>query len=243
MTRFIVVLACLVEFISSSALAQVASPLVDQTTAARHGLRRSWFMQVPLGRAGKLIDLKHDGGTVFVQTSSARTMAIDGETGHVLWSADVGSPSQPSLPLGVSEARVASINGTTLYVLDRKTGQVQFSRRMVGTPNNGAAMSEQAVFVPNMAGQLETYSLTEEDNRSLINVRLEGRQVTQPAVSFMGVAFGSARGDFGLAKLDGMGSIFRTPTNFPILAAPAARSRGVRRKYGWLSLRLRQHLR
>jgi hypothetical protein len=41
-------------------------------------------MQVPLGRAGRLIDLEHDGGTVFAQTSSARTMAIDGETGHAL---------------------------------------------------------------------------------------------------------------------------------------------------------------
>ena len=154
-------------------------------------------------------------------------MAIDAVTGHVLWSADVGSPSQPSLPLGVSDQRVAALNGTFLYVLDRKTGQVQFSRRLVGTPNNGAALTNQAVFVPNMGGQLETYTLTEEDNHSLPNVRLEGRLLTQPVVSFMGVAWGSGRGDFGLAKLDGMGLIFREPTNFPILAAPAARGPAV----------------
>jgi outer membrane protein assembly factor BamB len=222
MYRSIALLAAAFVLAATSVFAQ-GVPLVDQTTAARHGLRREWFMQVPLGRIGKIVDLKHDGGMLFVQTSLARTMAIDSETGHVLWSADVGSPSQPSLPLGVSDQRVAAINGTTLFVLDRKTGQVEFSRRLLGTPNNGAALSEQAVFVPNMAGQLETFSLNEEGHHPLSSVRLEGRQLTQPVVGFLGVAWGSGNGDFGLAKLDGTGLIFREPTDFPILAAPSAR--------------------
>jgi hypothetical protein len=131
------------------------------------------------------------------------------------------------LPLGIGDQRVAALNGTILYVLDRKTGQVEFTRRLIGTPNNGAALSDQAVFVPNMGGQLETYSLADEDHHPLMNVRLEGRQLTQPAVSFMGVAWGSGRGDIGLAKLDGMGLIFRQPTNFPILAAPSSRGPAV----------------
>jgi outer membrane protein assembly factor BamB len=224
MPRFIAAIASLLVFVSTSALAQgIASPLIDQTTAARHGLRRSWFAQIPLGHVGRMVDLKHDGGTLFVQTSGARTMAIEAETGRVLWSADIGSPAQPALPLGISDDHVAAINGTTLFVLDRKTGQVEFTRRLTGTPNNGAALSEQAVFVPNMGGQLETYTLIEEDHHSLTNVRMEGRHLTQPAVSFLGVGWGSGRGDFGLAKLDGTGLIFREPTNFPIVAAPAAR--------------------
>jgi outer membrane protein assembly factor BamB len=224
MSRLTVGIAAALVLTATSVFAQgMEGPLIDQTTAARHGLRREWFMQVPLGRIGKIVDLKHDGGTLFVQTSLARTMAIDGQTGHVLWSADVGSPGQPSLPLGVSDQRVAVVNGTTLFVLDRKTGQLEFSRRMIGTPNNGAALSEQAVFVPNMSGQLETYTLSEKDHHPLTNVRLEGRHLTQPVVSFLGVAWGSGRGDFGLAKLDGTGLIFREPTDFPILEAPAAR--------------------
>jgi outer membrane protein assembly factor BamB len=212
--------------VATSVFAQ-GVPLIDQATAARHGMRREWFMQAPLGRIGRIVDLKHDGGTLFVQTSNALTIAIDAETGHVLWSADFGSPSQPSLPLGVSDMHVAAINGTTLYVLDRKTGQLVLSRRMIGTPNNGAALTEQAVFVPNMAGQLETYSLVDEDHRPLSNVRLEGRELTQPVVSFLGVAWGSHGGDFGLAKSDGTGLIFRKPTDFPILGTPAVRGPAV----------------
>jgi outer membrane protein assembly factor BamB len=224
MPRLNPAIAAALALAATSVFAQdMGAPLVDQTAAARHGLRREWFMQVPLGRIGKIVDLKHDGGMLFVQTSNALTIAVDAETGHVLWSADVGSPSQPSLPLGVSDQRVAAINGTTLYVLDRKTGQLVFSRRMVGTPNNGAALTEQAVFVPTMAGQLETYSLIEADHHPLSNVHLEGRQLTQPVVSFLGVAWGSRSGDFGLAKADGTGVIFREPTDFPILGAPSAR--------------------
>jgi hypothetical protein len=224
MPRFTAPLVAALVLVVTSVFAQdMGAPLIDQRTAARHGLRREWFMQVPLGRTGKIVDLKHDGGTVFVQTSNALTVAIDAETGHVLWSADVGSPSQPSLPVGVSDQHVAAINGTTLFVLDRKTGQLVFSRRLVGTPNNGAALTQQAVFVPNMGGQLETYTLAEDDHHPLTNVRLEGRELTQPVVSFLGVAWGSGRGDFGLAKSDGMGLIFREATDFPIVGAPSVR--------------------
>ena len=204
--------------------AQVARPqLIDQTAARRHGLERSWFTHLHVGGGrSPIVDIKFDAGTLFVQTGIATTHAIDGETGRTLWVADVGSPSHPSLPLGVSERHVALLNGTMLYVLDRVTGQVLFTRSIRGVPIMGAALSEEAVFVPTTAGQVETYSIIEADHYNLANLRLEGRELTQPVVSYLGVAIGTDRGDIGLASLSGTSVLVRKATNWGFVASPAA---------------------
>jgi outer membrane protein assembly factor BamB len=204
--------------------AQVARPrLIDQAAAARHGLTRSWFGYVPVGGGrSPIVDVKFDAGTLFVQTKIGTVHAIDGETGRTIWSAEVGSPRHPSMPIGLSESRVAVLNGTTLYVLSRSTGQLEFSKTMRGVPVAGAALTDEAVFVPNTAGQVETHSLVENDHRNLANFRLEGQELTQPVVSYVGVVGASGRGDIGLANLSGTEPIFRLPTNYGFTASPAA---------------------
>ncbi len=206
------------------ALAQAPrTALIDQTAANRHGLTRAWFASINVGGAqSPIVDIKFDRGTLFVQTGIATTHAIDGETGRTLWVAGVGAARHPSLPLGISESRVAVVNGTTLYVLDRATGQVQFSQSLHGVPSVGAAFSDVAVFVPTITGQVEVYSVEDDDHRNLANLRIEGRDLTQPATGYLGVAVGSGRGDLGLASLSGTKLTFRFPTNFGFTAAPAA---------------------
>ena len=224
MIRSALLLAAIVGLAPSLVWAQVARPqLIDQTAANRHGLARSWFAYVNVGGGrSPIVDIQFDAGTLFVQTGIATTHAIDGQTGRTLWVADVGSPRHPSLRLGLGESRIAVINGTTLYVLDRATGQVLFTRSIRGVPGVGAALSEEAVFVPTMAAQVETYSIVEDDHRNLGNLRLEGRNLTQPAVSYLGVAVGSDRGDFGVIGLSGTSMLFRVPTNFSFVASPSA---------------------
>jgi len=217
------VIAVVVE--PSVADAQVSRPqLIDRAAALRHGLRRAWFAQVEVGGGrSRLVDVKFDGGTLFVQTGMATTYAIDGETGRTLWAAHVGAPNHPTLPLGIGANRLAVINGTMMYVLNRATGQVEFTQRIRGVPLHGAALTDQAVFVPTTTGQVETYSIVEEDHRNIANLRMEGRELTQPVVGYLGVAFGSSHGDLGVAESDGAGLLFRIPTNFPFVASPAAR--------------------
>jgi outer membrane protein assembly factor BamB len=220
--RLTLLLASLVA--AGEVFAQVARPrLIDQAAAARHGLTRLWFGHVPVGGGrSPIVDVKFDAGTLFVQTKIGTVHAIDGETGRTIWTAEVGSPRHPSMPIGLSESRVAVLNGTTLYVLSRSTGQLEFSKTMRGVPIAGAALSEEAAFVPNTSGQIETHSLIEEDHRNLANLRLEGQELTQPAVSYVGVVAASGRGDIGLANLAGTELIFRLPTNNGFRAAPAA---------------------
>jgi hypothetical protein len=197
--------------------------LIDQTAAARHGLVRAWFGYVRVGGGrSPIVEVRIDAGELFVQTGTGAVHAIDGNTGRTIWTADVGSASHPSMPLGLSEARVAVLNGTTLYVLSRSTGQLEFSKTMRGVPVAGAALTDEAVFVPNTGGQVETHSLIEKDHRNLANFRLEGQELTQPVVSYLGVVGASGRGDLGLANVNGKEPIFRLPTNYGFTASPAA---------------------
>jgi hypothetical protein len=224
MIRTALLLIAALWLMPSLVAAQVTRPqLIDQTAARRHGLTRSWFTQLHVGGGREpIVDIKFDAGTLFVQTGIATTHAIDGETGRTLWVADVGAPSHPSLPLGISESHVAVLNGTTLYVLDRASGQVVFTKSTRGVPTMGAALTSEAVFVPTTSGQVETYSIIEDDHRGLANLRLVGDELAQPAVSYLGVAICTDGGNFGLASLDGKSLHFRMPTDFGFVASPAA---------------------
>ncbi len=226
MARSSILLGCVLSmlFAGTPVFAQLARPqLIDQTAANRHGLKRAWFAYVDVGGGrSPIVDVKFDGGVVFVQSGVATTHAIDGETGRTIWVANVGSPSHPTLPLGIGETRLAVVNGTTLYILSRTTGQIEFSKSMRGVPAIAPALTDEAVFVPTTAGQVETYSLIDDDHRNLANLRLEGRNLTMPAVSDIGVAIGSGSGDLGLANRAGTSVLFRYPTNFGFAAAPTA---------------------
>jgi putative pyrroloquinoline-quinone binding quinoprotein len=223
MVRLILAI-CALATAPNFAVAQASrNVLIDQAAAQRHGLTRAWFSYLNVGGAqSPIVDVKFDRGTLFIQTGIATTHAIDGDSGRTLWVAQAGAARHPSLPLGVSETHVAVVNGTTLYVLDRATGQIEFTNTLHGVPSVGAAVTDEAVFVPNEAGQVEVYSVKDEDHRNLANLRLEGRDLTQPAVSYLGVAVGSGRGDVGLANLSGTKLAFRFPTNFAFEASPAA---------------------
>ncbi|MDZ4820691.1 MAG: PQQ-binding-like beta-propeller repeat protein [Planctomycetota bacterium] len=219
------VLACVSQF----AAAQPASSwLIPQTEAARIGLKRAWFGSVDLqGNRTKLIDVKLDNNTLFVQTSAATTQAIDSETGRVIWVAKVGDSRQPCTPLGVSDARVALVNGTTLYVLDRKTGQVEWTKRLTGTPACGPAINEFAVFCPTMSGRIEVYAIDDATHQNLTNLRINGRTEAQPVSTEMGIAWGTMAGDLAVCKADASEMLFRHATKFPIVASPTGRGREV----------------
>ncbi len=212
----------------NAAAEPIAAQLIPRTEAARHGLQRTWFTQIELqNQQAKIVDLKLDDGVLFVQSSWATTQAIDANTGKVLWVAELGDRRHPSMPIGVSATRVAVINATTVYVLNRKTGQVEFTRLMEGTPAAGPALDDVGVYCPNMHGQVEVYSLTHDDHRSLANLRVSGRSEVQPVNTELGMAWGSTGGDMAVAGSEANSILFRVATGFPIIASPSTRGKTV----------------
>ena len=81
--------------------AEAGDLLIPQTTAEHHGLTRAWFTQVgSSGIHSHVTAVVLDEDMLLVQASDAMTYALDAETGRLVWSSEVGSPSLMSLAPG-----------------------------------------------------------------------------------------------------------------------------------------------
>ena len=133
---------------------------------------------VPLGRDGSeriakrtVIKLKEAGWdaqwidhsvpevTLYVVTSGAVVHAIDAETGRARWTSTVGHPGYCTHRPAISEQNVAVINGSSLYLLKRETGEVYWNKRLTGVPLTGPAISDSMVFTMMFDGFIEAYYL------------------------------------------------------------------------------------
>ena len=96
---------------------------------------------------------------LYAQSNRATLEAIDAETGQKLWSKMIGQPNHPSLPPGACRDLVATINGSTLYVLNRYTGDILYQTTVNGAPGGGPALSSKRAYVPMVAGMILAYRL------------------------------------------------------------------------------------
>lgn len=146
----------------SAGIAQAAPgvQIIHETAAARHGLTRPWFTQAQVDRTrGKIQSIVLFDDTLFVQTDRAVLQALDAATGSTLWVKEVGRRNFPSMRPSANGDMVAVINGSTLYVLDRRTGRLLWQREVEGVPGAGPALSQQRVFVPMTDGIVLAYRL------------------------------------------------------------------------------------
>lgn len=81
------------------ARAQNSDVLLQQSEMGRHGLTRAWFAQLPLaGMRSKTVAIVPDDDLILITTTTADVLALDAETGRLVWSTQVGDPSQPTFP-------------------------------------------------------------------------------------------------------------------------------------------------
>ena len=160
-------LTLFVAFLFCDTLSAARNELIPETTAAQHGLARPWFTQVELDRGrGRLCDLVLHRGILYAQTDNAVIHAIDAETGRTLWWKRVGLPSHPSMTPGLNHKRLAVINGSRVYVLDRLNGDLLYEKEVQGAPGAGAALSTQRVYIPMTTGMILAYRLDPLDEDS-----------------------------------------------------------------------------
>jgi outer membrane protein assembly factor BamB len=140
-----------------------AQRLVGQEQAARLGLTRAWYTQIRLDsartRIGRAIVR---GDRLTVLTTSGIVQELNALTGETYWLAPIGKDKYPSLGPAANDKFVAVINGSTLYVLDRKDGKPAFIQSVGGAPGAAPAISDKYVFVPLVSGKVEGFSLTEQ---------------------------------------------------------------------------------
>src|ERR1044071_9750200 len=98
--------------------------LIGQDEAAQLGLTRAWFTQVRLNAAYTHVERAVlEGDRLTVLTSAGVVQELDALTGSTYWTAPIGNENYPSLGPAGNEKYVAILNGSTLYVLDRKDGK------------------------------------------------------------------------------------------------------------------------
>jgi hypothetical protein len=136
------------------------SPLVTYDEAARHGLERAWFAQIPVDPSRSRVStwyLYYD--RLYGVTDSGIVTALDAETGERLWSKQVGKPGYPAFGPGANATYLGIVSGSKLYMLDRNDGRLAWVRELGSAPSSGPALSNDYAFVALMTGRIEGYKL------------------------------------------------------------------------------------
>jgi outer membrane protein assembly factor BamB len=168
----------------------------------------------------KLATIQVPETTLYAVTDRAVVHAIDAETGRTRWSTVVGNRDYPVERPGISEDYVAVLNGSTLHLLKRQTGEMAWIRTIQGVASAGPALTAEYVIVPTFTGDVELYDIKE--TRTLPEIyRSNGRVLIQPLVTPMSVLWPTDRGLLYSAQNDQKGLRYRMEAKQPIVSQAA----------------------
>ena len=204
-----------------AARAQVSSGLISQQQARSIGLERAWFARAQVDPAHSTFVrwiLSHD--QIVLLTSAGLVQLLDANTGQTLWTSDVGNPNYPSLGPAVNDEYVALVNGSTLYILDRRSGQPVNEIRLGGAPGAGPALGKDYAYAPLLSGRIEGYPLHDPKAPSWY-YQSYGRALVRPVATPDSVVWGTDAGMLCAGRIHALGVRFRVETTDGFDAAPA----------------------
>lgn len=205
---------------ASSALAQ---GMISQPAAARHGLKRAWFAQVGSPQVtGRIEYVNYVDGLLLVQSSQGMLTALDAETGRTLWETRVGTREGSSSEPAANKKHVVVLNGSTLFVIDRKDGGIAWKKRVSRAPGAGPAITETHAFVPMVSGLIEGYDLEAGVFQTPWNYQSTGRVLSPPMTTPLTVSWTTDNGYFYVADPAAGGIKYRLEAGGAIHARPAA---------------------
>jgi outer membrane protein assembly factor BamB len=223
--RFLLACVALAVIVTVPARAQMGSGLITQEQAASVGLKRAWFARADVNPAySQVTDWVLSQDTLFLVTNAGVLQAMDANTGESLWSTQFGSPLYPSLGPAANDTIVAVINGSTLYLMDRKSGRILSDRRVEGVPSAAPALSNEFVFVSTFTGKVEGYPLDPNaPNFSRWYYKSFGRALAPPLVTPNHLVWTTSDGFLYVARAHDPGVVFRLETMGQFDARPAYR--------------------
>ena len=107
----------------------------------------------------KVAHFTMDEDLVYVQATNGIVTAFDAETGDRQWSVRLGRYDDPSFPIVSNEDLALVVAGTSMYGIDRRTGNILWSIRLPGAPSTGPAVDATQVYVGTLDGSLYAFSL------------------------------------------------------------------------------------
>lgn len=146
--------------------------------------------------------------SLYATSDRAIVHAIDAETGATRWAELIGGREHPTECPAASEPYIAILNGSDLYLLKRKSGEIIWKRRVSGVPGAGAAITNDYVVVPTISGNVELYTIKE--TRTLPEIyKSNGRVLVQPITTAQVVAWPTDRGFLYVARGNKKGLRYR----------------------------------
>ncbi len=160
--------------------------------------------------------------TVYVLTSNSIVKAIDGDSGEIKWTSQIGDPSLPSIGLGSNDDYVAAVNGSRLYCLDSKNGKIKWSAKCRYAVSAAPTVSDEKIYVPLFNGRLEAFELAKNGQSSYAFVS-KGRGTARPLVTEKTVAWPTSTGDMNVAAKYGekSGVAYQLRSDNAIVSTPA----------------------
>ena len=191
-------------------------PLAAQAEAKRHADIAARVFE-SLGKSATITEITIPEVSLHVATDRGRVQVFNATSGRTIWSADIGDPNYPMLAPGASETFVSAINGSTLYVFDRKTAKLVWKRALSGLPVAGPAVTDEHVFVPLRGGAVETFDM--EKSMYLPSTRLMSSAVCvgKPSASAETISWATESGHVYVSRLSDFRSQFRFETGSPIV--------------------------
>lgn len=197
--------------------------MISQPAAARHGLTRAWFAQIGSPQVtGRIEFVNYVDGLLLVQSSLGVLTALDAETGRTLWETRVGTREGSSSEPAANSKYVVVLNGSTLFVIDRKDGGIAWKKRVSRAPGAGPGVSETHVFVPMLSGLIEGYDLAAGAKQTPWNYQATGRVLTPPMTTPLSVSWTTDTGYFYVADPAAAGIKYRLESGGAMHARPAA---------------------
>ena len=163
--------------------------------------------------------------TVYATTDQAVLHAIDGETGKTRWVTKVGDANLPTTAAAANEKYVTLLNGSHVYCVDARDGDVKWQRKVSGVPGAGPAMTDAKdqspayVFCPMVNGAIESFTIEDPKAEPWI-YRSLGRAMVQPAVGFDALAWPTDHGHLYVASPTGRAIRYRLEAKETIVASP-----------------------
>jgi outer membrane protein assembly factor BamB len=198
--------------------------LVGYDAAARQGLERAWFAQVPLDPSrSRVVTWYLYVDRLYCVTDSGLITALNAETGAQLWTRQVGKPGAPAFGPEANGEYIGVISGSRLYILEQATGRLKFSREVGSAPSSGPALSSRYAFVALVTGRVEGYDLEDPDAQPWY-YQSNGRTFLRPTTTGSIVSWPTTEGYLYVSNADPPGVRFRLATGADIVTSPAEMS-------------------
>ena len=139
---------------------RLRTELPNDAALGRLGLQRAWWAHASLDTLRDRVKyFLSDEQETFVQSTTGILTAFDNANGHRRWTVQVGGPQEMRFPAVTNEHLVLIISGTTMYALDKRTGDVRWQVQIPTAASTAPGLDETRAYVGSINGTVYAFDL------------------------------------------------------------------------------------